>query len=484
VDTCDESAKGCAHTPSDAACDDGTFCNGTESCDPGSGCVAGTPPSCGDGVTCTVDACDESAKACAHAPSDAACDDADACTADTCELTGCGHTPIGCDDGDACTADGCDAASGCTHTPLACDSTGACVGLPPCGVTIVASPAGGDHGTTAVDVTLTCSGGEPGDCDTIFYTAAGGSKRLYAGPIGIWRDTSLCFWAVSSTLTASTPACESYLVNTARYAEWDGGYGAPICRLPGTSCSTGDLVVGRDSVVGIEEPNQPNTIDGCEDGVNGTSYLDSFRLTATGGGPIREMAQVQVDAIAFTTRTSIDYYFTVYDAPDPTAPTWMNPWGRTRWGVYGLWFLSFNKYLTDYVGDFGAVRAAFTEVMASSCYSPPRADDFDDLLFALAPPLVGPYPPSLEILSPLESATVSRTVPIALDPDPAVTTDDAGILAVEFQANGTTIGLLKSPPWSMSWDASAFPLGPVAIQAIAYDAAGNAASRTVNITLE
>ena len=53
---------------SDAECDDGLFCNGTESCDPGSGrCTPGAPPDCADANTCTADTCDPGLDACVHA---------------------------------------------------------------------------------------------------------------------------------------------------------------------------------------------------------------------------------------------------------------------------------------------------------------------------------------------------------------------------------------------------------------------------------
>ena len=48
-----------------AQCDDGLFCNGAEVCSGGS-CVAGTPPSCDDGLTCSTDTCNESIDACDH----------------------------------------------------------------------------------------------------------------------------------------------------------------------------------------------------------------------------------------------------------------------------------------------------------------------------------------------------------------------------------------------------------------------------------
>jgi hypothetical protein len=110
VDACDEDADACTHGPDDALCDDGAWCNGAETCDPQDGCLAGTPPDCDDGVSCTIDACDEAADACTHGPDDALCDDGAWCNgAETCDPTGgcqAGQAPV-CDDGVGCTDDAC-----------------------------------------------------------------------------------------------------------------------------------------------------------------------------------------------------------------------------------------------------------------------------------------------------------------------------------------------------------------------------------------
>jgi hypothetical protein len=39
-------------------CNDGNACNGVETCDPGTGCLAGTPPDCNDDDECTADTCE------------------------------------------------------------------------------------------------------------------------------------------------------------------------------------------------------------------------------------------------------------------------------------------------------------------------------------------------------------------------------------------------------------------------------------------
>ncbi len=86
LDVCDEETDSCEHVPDDAFCADLIYCNGVERCDPVFGCVAGTAVDCDDGVACTTDLCYEPFESCLHLPDAAACDDGLFCTgAETCD---------------------------------------------------------------------------------------------------------------------------------------------------------------------------------------------------------------------------------------------------------------------------------------------------------------------------------------------------------------------------------------------------------------
>ena len=65
-------------------CDDGLYCNGTETC-VGDVCTPGTPPDCDDGVGCTVDSVTKPVIACDNTPDDSICIDDDLCTIDSCD---------------------------------------------------------------------------------------------------------------------------------------------------------------------------------------------------------------------------------------------------------------------------------------------------------------------------------------------------------------------------------------------------------------
>ena len=111
TDSCN-AATGCNFAP--VICTDGEACNGTETCDPGTGqCLGGTPLNCDDLNVCTLDGC--TASACTHAPGNegGACNDGSACTSgDVCAGGVCAGAPVDslCDDGNSCTTDACAAA--------------------------------------------------------------------------------------------------------------------------------------------------------------------------------------------------------------------------------------------------------------------------------------------------------------------------------------------------------------------------------------
>ena len=74
ADRCREDLKSCGAIPQDDVCQDDVFCNGFEICDLTRGCIAGRSP-CDDGLACTQDVCTEETFSCENTPQDALCDD-------------------------------------------------------------------------------------------------------------------------------------------------------------------------------------------------------------------------------------------------------------------------------------------------------------------------------------------------------------------------------------------------------------------------
>lgn len=104
TDACTEPGGTCSNTPNNAACSDGLACNGAETCSATLGCQAGTAVSCNDGVACTTDACTEPGGTCSYTPNNAACSDGLFCNGnETCNAT------LGCQAGtDPCPGLTCD----------------------------------------------------------------------------------------------------------------------------------------------------------------------------------------------------------------------------------------------------------------------------------------------------------------------------------------------------------------------------------------
>lgn len=71
IDACDVSISRCRHSPDDATCQNGIFCDGVERCDARLGCRLGVPVACSDGDVCTIDTCVELTGSCEHALRDA-----------------------------------------------------------------------------------------------------------------------------------------------------------------------------------------------------------------------------------------------------------------------------------------------------------------------------------------------------------------------------------------------------------------------------
>ena len=117
---CDNDCTSCTHVA--VNCDDGLYCNGAETCDPGDGsCMAGMAPMCDDMDVCNgLETCNE--------------------TTDMCDP----GTPLGCDDGLYCNGlETCDSTSGCMSgmAPM-CDDMDVCNGLESCNEMTDACDAG------------------------------------------------------------------------------------------------------------------------------------------------------------------------------------------------------------------------------------------------------------------------------------------------------------------------------------------------------
>ena len=126
TETCNEAGDICETIGCtvDADCTDGTFCNGAETCNVGTGiCEAGTPPVMDDGVGCTDDSCDEVNDVIVNAPNDGNCDNGEFCDgSETCDaVNDCQAGSMPCAAGESCDEVG----DVCVPSPV-CDNDGVC----------------------------------------------------------------------------------------------------------------------------------------------------------------------------------------------------------------------------------------------------------------------------------------------------------------------------------------------------------------------
>jgi hypothetical protein len=212
----------------DANCDNGLFCDGTETCDAVLDCQAGTVVDCDDGVGCTDDSCNETTDTCDNVANDANCDNGLFCDgAETCDaVLDCqAGTTVDCNDGVGCTDDSCNEATdtcdnvannaNCPDNGQFCDGTESCDAVSDC----VSSGDPCLPGGFCNETTDTCDECQvDGDCDDVdactddtcvsgsCVFAAGGPRienleLFYAGRFADAADPSKSFLANGSTAT-------------------------------------------------------------------------------------------------------------------------------------------------------------------------------------------------------------------------------------------------------------------------------------------
>ena len=86
--------------------------------------------------------------------------------------------------------------------------------------------------------------------------------------------------------------------------------------------------------------------------------------------------------------------------------------------------------------------------------------------------------PTVAITAPASGATVSGTTPVTVG-----ATDDVAVTRVELYIDGVLNSTDTTAPYSFTWDTSGVAAGTHALQARAYDAAGNIASATIDVNV-
>ena len=297
-DSCDEGADVIVNAVNNGNCDDGAFCNGAETCDAGSGCQAGAAPSTDDGVACTDDSCDEDTDSIVNVASDGNCDDGAFCNgAETCNAAiGCEAATSPCDDGVTCTVDGCDEeADACSNAASdeACNDGSYCSGSEICDPT--SGCISNDDAIDCADLDSQCAIGVCDDgiegCDISVVNEGGACDDGLA-----CTTDDLCTDGACLGLALCDPICE-------RCSE-DGEACMPLCGVPQTlgdaPMATDALYILKAAALLEECPVCLCDLDGSGM-VSATDSLISLKLAVGLGGTL----DCPLPAVEITTTTTI-----------------------------------------------------------------------------------------------------------------------------------------------------------------------------------
>lgn len=189
-------------------------------------------------------------------------------------------------------------------------------------------------------------------------------------------------------------------------AAYDSTLKAPKCGTVGNSCDSGTtLILGRDTLSGGAEPNQPNTINNsCADGTSGTFHFDESNdrlvIATSDGSNFAPGKTVTISATVWAYSSFTSDALDLYYAANANSPTWtflktIVPGGSGAQNLTATYTLP--------TGTLQAIRANFRyQGTASSCPSG-SYNDHDDLIFA-----VGGGTPDFTIGASPSSVTVSQ----------------------------------------------------------------------------
>ena len=296
--------------------------------------------------------------------------------------------------------------------------------------TIGASPASvtvtqGGNGTSTITITsqnsfnsaTTLSAtGLPSGVTAAFSTnpvtppvngSASSTLTLTASSTATTGTATVTVTGTSGSLTHSTTI--SLTVNSSvglQTAVYDSTLKAPKCVNVGSGCDSGpSLLLGRDTMSGGNEPNQPNTINNsCADGTSGTFHSDESNdrivISTTDGSTLAAGKTVKVSATVWAYSSFTSDHLDLYYAANANSPTWTLI-GTITPTAAGAQTLSANYTLPS--GSLQAVRAHFRYLGSATSCSTGAYDDHDDLIFA-----VGAGTPGFSVSASPSSVSVQQ----------------------------------------------------------------------------
>jgi hypothetical protein len=249
--------------------------------------------------------------------------------------------------------------------------------------------------------------------------------------------------ALTHSTTIALTVNSSVALNTASY---NSTLKAPACASVGSGCDSGpSLLLGRDTLSGGNEPNQPNTINNsCADGTSGTFHSDESNdrlvIQTTDGSILAPGKTVKVSATVWAYSGFTSDHLDLYYAANASSPTWVLIATITP-TVAGAQTLSAN-YTLPSGGASQAVRANFRYTGSASSCSTGAYDDHDDLVFAVGggtPGFTVAAAPSA--VSVTQGSTANSTITVASQN----TFNSATTLSVSGLPTGVTAAFSTNP---------------------------------------
>lgn len=254
----------------------------------------------------------------------------------------------------------------------------------------------------------------------------------------------------------------------------------PLCAETGPSCFSATRLRSRSALAPVAEPNAPNTLDPCEDGMAGiygeSESVESIEVATRDGSPLAPGKLAQVDVRYRAVSPDLDRVDLFY-AAEARAPAWV--WfatlAPTAAGLQGG-----SAAFTLPTGPLQAVRAAMRYAETRSTCAPGDFDDHDDLVFAVATPGVDSTRPTVAISRPVNGGRLHGVVSVEVK-----ATDDAGVARVELLDGTRPLATLAVAPYVLAFDTALEADGRHTLTAIAYDTSGNATtSNPVVVTID